>query len=105
MRPLGATAKRAEPMPLAVIDRIVIDPVRSAEGLSAVGAADKHDVAAGGEAGRLHARQHVNVIVRAGAGTVHRQENLPDQSAGIDRLAEIDVAAKIDRRCFGQRWA
>ena len=70
--------KRAEPVPFVVIDRIVVDPLRGAEGLSAVGAAHEHHVASGGEAGRLHARQHVNIVIRAGARTIHRQENLPD---------------------------
>ena len=77
-------------MPFIVIDRIVVDPIRRAEGLSAVGAAHEHHVASRGEAGRLHARQHVNIVIRARAGTIHRQENLPDQSFRIDRLAEID---------------
>ena len=55
-----------------MVDGIVINSVRRAEGLSAVRAAHKHHVGAGGEAGRLHGRQHINVVISRCAGTVHR---------------------------------
>ena len=96
--------KRAEPVPLRVINRIVIDPARRAEGLAAVCAAHKHHVTAGGSAGGLDAREHVNIVVRARAGTIHRQKNLPDQSFWIDRLARGDIAAEIDRGALVESW-
>ena len=95
--------QRAEPVPFAVIDRIVVDPLRGAEGLSAVGAAHEHHVASGVEAGRLHARHHVNIVIRAGARTVRRQENLPDQSFRIYRIKVIDDAAHVDLRALVER--
>jgi hypothetical protein len=64
--------KRAEPVPFAVINRIVVDAARGAERLSAVRAAHKHHVGSGAEAGRLHARNHVNIVISTGARTVHR---------------------------------
>ena len=76
--PVRRDRERAEPMPFAVIDRIVVDPLRRAEGLSAIGAADEHHVAAVSRTGGLHARQHINIVVRARARTIHREENLPD---------------------------
>jgi hypothetical protein len=63
-------------MPLIVIDRVVIDPLRRAEGLAAVGAAHEHLISPVTLAVWQHASQHVNVIVRARAGTVDRQEYL-----------------------------
>ena len=84
-------------MPFVVIDRIVVDPLRGTERLSAVGAAHEHHVGSGVEAGRYHARQHVNIIIRTGAGTVRRQEKLPNQSRWIYRFAETKDAANVDR--------
>ena len=48
-------------MPLAGIDRIVINPVRRAEGGAAIGAAREHDV---GPAAGANTRYHVDVVVR-----------------------------------------
>src|SRR4029077_15878061 len=84
------------PVPFVVIDGVVVDPVGSAERLPAVGAAHEHHVGSGVEAGRLHARQHVNIVISAAARTVHRQEKLPGQSGRVYQVAEIQVTAKID---------
>src|SRR5881398_4218118 len=70
--------KRAKPVPLRVINGIVIDPVRCAEGLTSVCAAHQLHIAATREAGGLNAREHVNIVVRTRARTVRRQENLTD---------------------------
>src|ERR1043166_7164983 len=91
-------------MPFAVVNRIVVDPLRGAEGCSAIGAPDKHHVAPGGEAGGLHARQHVNIVVGAGAGTVHRQEDLPNQSFRIYRIEVIYDAPQVDRSALVEGW-
>jgi len=83
-------------VPFVVIDGVVVDPAGSAEALSAVCAAHEHHVGSGAEAGRLHARKHVNIVITTGARTVHRQENLPRQSGRIYRVGEIYGAAKVD---------
>ena len=69
--------KCAEPVPFAVIDRIIIDTVRGAKGLSAIGAAHEHHVNSCAEASWLQAPQHVNVVISTRARTVHRDEKLP----------------------------
>ena len=68
--------KRAEPMPLVRIDWIVVNPLWPAKALAAVGAAGKHHVRSA-TAERLHAGQHVNVVVSRAAGAVYCQEALP----------------------------
>ena len=83
-------------MPFAVINRVVIDPLRRTEGQSAVRAAREHYVGAGGKAEWLHTGQHVNVVVSRAAGTIHRQEQLPRKSLWIDRVGEIQIAAQVD---------
>src|SRR5437588_12887313 len=91
-------------MPLSVIDRIVIDPARGAECLSAIRAAHEHHVAPVDEACRLHARQHVNIVVTARARTVHRQENLSHQSGRIYEIAGVNATPEIDRRALVKTW-
>ena len=68
-------------MPL-VRKTIVIDPERRAEGQPTVGAARKHHVGCA-SSGRLHACQHINVIVSRAAGAIDRQEHLPTKSYSI----------------------
>ena len=87
-----------------MVDRIVINSVRCAEGLSTVGAACEHHVGSSGEAGRLYARNHVNVVVCGCAGTIHRQETLPCKSSWIYRVAENQTAAKVDLGDLVKRW-
>src|SRR5947208_12885986 len=65
------------------------------EGYSAVGAAHKHHVGCA-SSGRQHARQHVNIVVRHTAGTVHCQKQLPRKPSGIDCAAENQVAAHVN---------
>ena len=80
-------------MPLARVNRIVINPVWRAESESAVGAANEHDV---GPPTRAHARQHVNVVVSRATGAVNRQEHLAGQPARINRAAKNGAAAHVD---------
>ena len=93
---IGGYRQGAKPVPLVVIDWIVINPVRSAKGQSTVCAAHEHHVRPGVEAGWLHTGQHVNIVISGAAGTVYCQEQLPFQAAWIDRVAEIQTAAKVD---------
>ena len=82
-------------MPLAGIDRIVIDPLRCAEAYPAIGTACKHyvsSIASGGP----HAGQHVNVVVRRTARAINRQEQLSAKPARIDCAAENDATAHVD---------
>jgi len=74
-------------VPLVVIDGIIVNPVRRAEGETAVSAAREHDVRAG-KAEWLHARQHINVVTSRSAGTVDYQKQLPQESAWI-RSAKV----------------
>ena len=70
-------------MPFVVIDGIVIDSLRRAKALSAVRAPHEHYVGAVGGTGRFNARQHINVVVGGGAGTVYRQKQLSRKSSWI----------------------
>src|SRR5262245_36434148 len=89
-------------MPLAGVNRIVIDLEWRAEGQSSIGAARKHDVGRG-PPGRLHAGQHVNVIVSGPAGTIKSQEQLAIQSCRIDTAAG-EHATHVDWRYLVERW-
>ena len=90
-------------MPFVLINRIVVDTLRGAEGLSAVGTPHEHHVGSVGSAGWLHARHDVNIVIRAGARTVHRQEKHPSQSGRIYVAGEIKIAAKVDRSALVER--
>ena len=68
--------KRAKPVPLRLIYRVVIDAAWRAERLTSICAAREHYVAAGGEAGGLNTREHVNVLVCTRAGTIYGQKDL-----------------------------
>jgi hypothetical protein len=59
-----------------VVNRIVIDSARCAEGLTSVCAPREHQVSASGKADGLNTRKHVNIVVRTRAGAIHRQKNL-----------------------------
>src|SRR5262249_21289475 len=82
-----------KPVPLARVNRIVINPVWCAESKSAVGAANEHHV---GPPTRAHARQHVNVVVGRATGTVNRQEHLTGQSARVDSAPINRASAHVD---------
>jgi hypothetical protein len=62
---------------------IVIDANSRAEAGAAVRAARNHHICASAVAGRTHAGQRVNVIVRRSTGTVNPQELLADESSWI----------------------
>src|SRR5438270_1392999 len=90
--------KGAEPMPFAVVDRIVVDPLRSAEGRSAIRAANEHDIAPGGSTAGDYAGQHIDIVVRLTPGAIRCHENLTYQSFGIDKLAALNNATQVHRR-------
>ena len=93
---IGGYRQRAKPVPLVVIDWVVINPVRRAKSQSTVCAAYEHHIGAGSEAGWLYTGDHVNIIVSETTGTVHCQERLARQAAWINCIAEIETAAKVD---------
>ena len=68
--------ERAKPMPFALINRIVRDPLRRAESLSTIRAAREHDVAPVAGAELLHRGKHINIVVGSRAGAVYRQKDL-----------------------------
>src|SRR5205085_518043 len=90
--------KGAEPMPFAVVDRIIVDPVRSAEGRSAIRAANEHDIAAGGRTAGDYAGQHIYIVIRRTPGAIRCDKNLTYQSFGIDKLAALNNATQAHRR-------
>src|SRR5437899_10181678 len=70
--------------------------MRRAKSQTTVCAAYEHHIVAGTEAGRLHARQHINVIVSRATGAINRQEQHSIQTCGIypptrEVTAHIDV--------------
>ena len=81
-------------MPLARVNRIVIDLKRRAKGQSAVGAACEHYIGRAAS-GRHYAGQHVNVIVSRATGTIDRQEQHSIQTCGIYPPTR-QVAAHVD---------
>src|SRR6266404_9362411 len=87
-----------------MVNRIIVDPVWRAEGQPAICAAREHDIRAGREAERLHRGNHVNVVIGGPAGTVHCQEALPSQAAWIDRVAEDEIAAKVNLCHLIKSW-
>src|SRR5437899_6221664 len=99
---IGRYGKGAKPVPLARINRVVVDPERRAKGLPVVGAAHKHHVGRASP-GRHHAGQHVNVIVSRAAGAINRQEQLSIQSCWIDSPA-ADVATHVDGGASVTSW-
>ena len=82
-------------MPLAGIDRIVVDPHRRAEAGAAIGAAREHHVS---PAARASAGYHVDVVVRRAAGAVDCQKDLAGKSPWIHRAAVNQAAAHVDCR-------
>src|SRR6266699_3452920 len=95
--------KCPKPVPLAGIDRIVIDPLRRAEGQTAVCAADKHHVGRASP-GRHHAGQHVNVVVSRAAGAINREEGLSCESARIYCPTKNQAAAEINWGYLVKSW-
>src|SRR6266571_2644926 len=91
---IGRYGKRAEPVPLTGIDRVVVYTHRCAEGEPSICAAHKHHVGCA-SSGRHNAGQHVNVVVRRSAGFIDRQEYHSIQSRGIDSPA-TEEATQVD---------
>src|SRR5262249_50213918 len=89
-------------MPLARVGRIVVDLKRCAKGQPAVGAACEHYISCAAPR-RLHAGQHVNVIVSRAARTINRQKQLAVQSRGIDSAAH-QHATHVDWRYLVECW-
>src|SRR6266446_1407517 len=90
-------------MPLVRIDWVVIESLRSAKGLPAIGAAGKHHV--GPTEIRCHASNHIDVIVSSTAGTVHCNERLPTESYSIysalnEIATQVDLSDLIKSRCL-----
>ena len=81
-------------MPLAGIDRIVIDPLRCAEACPAVGTAGEHHVGRA-TSGRHHTGQHINVVVGWATGTIDREEKLPAKPDSIYSALD-DAATHVD---------
>ena len=73
---IGRYCERAEPMPFVLINWIVRDPLRRAEGHSAIRAARKHDIAPVACTELLHRRKHINIVVGTRAGAIYRQKDL-----------------------------
>ena len=95
--PIGGYRQRAKPVPLVVIDGIVVDSKRRAKSEATVSAAHEHHIGAGIEAGWLYTGDHVNIIVSGPAGAVHCQEKLARQAAWINcTAAEDETAAETD---------
>src|SRR5437879_13633463 len=82
-------------MPFARVHWIVIDPLRRAEALSAIGAAREYHVCAV-DTERSHTGYHVNVVVCRPARAINRQEHLSTKAVGIYRAAINDAAAHVD---------
>ena len=91
-------------MPLAGVHRIVVDANWRTEADSAVGAARKHHVGPTA-AKRLHAGQHVNVIVSRASGAINRQETHSGKSTWIDCPAKKEVAIQIHRGASVKSWS
>src|SRR6266404_3780618 len=89
-------------MPLARVNRVVINLVGCAEGQSVVGAAREHHVG-GAASWRHYARQHVNVVVSSAAGAINRQKQLAFQSGWIDSPT-AKHATHVDWRYLVERW-
>ena len=87
-------------MPLARVDRIVVDPHRRAEAGAAIGAAREHHVS---PAARASAGYHVDVVVRRAAGAVDCQKDLAGKSPWIHRTAVNQAATHVDGRYLIKR--
>ena len=91
-------------MPLGRVDAIVIDSKWCAEGQSTVGAAHKHHVGRAAP-GRLHASQHINVVVSRPAGAIDRQEQLPTKPYSIysalnNGATQVNSSVLVESRCL-----
>ena len=104
--PIGSYRQRTKPVPLVMINWIVVDSVRRAKSEAAVGAAHEHYIGAGGEARRLYTGNHVNIVVSRPAGAVHCQKQLPQKSTWIRSagVSEVQIAAETDLSNLVKSW-
>jgi hypothetical protein len=63
-------------VPLVLVDRIVIDPMRRAKGYAAIGATGEHHISPIAGTGRYDTGHHINIIVSRHPGMVDRDERL-----------------------------
>ena len=95
--------KRTEPVPLARIDWIVVNPLWLAKALAAVSTAGEHHVRSA-TAERLHAGEQINVVVGRAAGPINCQEALPGQTARINCTEVKQAAAQVDLSGLIKCW-
>jgi hypothetical protein len=69
--PVGRYRQRAKPMPLIMVNGIVVDSMRGAKSEATVGATREHHIGAGTEPRRLYTGDHVNIIISGPPGAVH----------------------------------
>ena len=86
-----------------MVNWIVIDPMRSAKGCAAIGAAGEHHVSAVASAEWYHTGHHINVVVCGRPGTVHRHERLPTKSYSIyatlnEIPTQVDLSGLVENR-------
>jgi hypothetical protein len=86
-----------------VCGRIVIDFHWRAKARAAIGAARDHYVCAVAVAGRPNTAQHVNIVIRRSAGTVHGHEYLRCQSCWI-YIPAHPYATQIDLSDLFEDW-
>src|SRR5436190_22936128 len=91
-------------MPLAGINRVVIDLERRAEGQPTISASHEHYVGRA-PSGRHHAGQHVNVVVGRSPGMINCQEQHSIQSVRIDspkaeEATHVDLCDLVKSRCL-----
>ena len=99
--PIGCHRKGAKKVPLVLINGVIIDPMRRAKGLPAIGAACEHHVGSVTGAKGYHTGKHVNVVICA--RTIHRNERLPAKSYSIDATLN-KIATKVDRNVLIETW-
>jgi len=86
-----------------VCGRIVIDFHRRAKARAAIGAARDHHICAVAVAWRPNTAQHVNIIIRRSAGTVHGHEYLRCQPTRI-YIPAHPYATQIDLSDLFEDW-
>lgn len=101
--PIRRHGKRAENVPLVLVDRVVVDPNRCAKRLSVVSATGEHHIGAVAGTEWFDACHYINVIISRTAGPVHCYERLPTKSYTI--YAALDeIATQVDRSNTVESW-
>src|SRR3954465_15392849 len=83
-------------MPLAVINRVIVDPSWRLVALAAVCAAGKHNVTSRGSTKRTDAGCHIDIVIRRATCAIRGEKDLSCQPLGIDRCVEQDVATEVN---------